>query len=113
VAGGGESRCTHLAASSRTAEPQNVNDAVLDPEPCCGHWCPEGVLGFVVVDGVVVVDGTVVVVGVDAEPLPTAAMAAPPPATSAPHATSARTNRLAEIMASFPLDCPAIEPAVS
>jgi hypothetical protein len=55
----------------------------------------------------------VVVAGVDAELLPTAAIAAPPPPRSAPHIANARTNRLAEIVASFSRGCPTIEPAVS
>jgi hypothetical protein len=71
------------------------------------------VLGVVDVDGVVVVDGAVVEVVVVADPLPTAATAALPPATSAPHTASARTNRLTGMVASFSRDLPTIEPGTS
>ena len=76
--------------------------AGLESQPPWGQWCA-GVVwaGVVVVVRVVAVVVVCVVVVAGAGELPIAASAARPPVTSAPHAASARMNRVALIVTSL------------
>jgi hypothetical protein len=93
TSGGRRGRGRRLEGAAREDQIVGCDDeADAEADPSCGHWCAgEVVLGVVVVVDGVVVDWVVVVVVV--EPLPIAAKAAPPPATSAPHTANTRKNR--------------------